>query len=65
MAKWQGASCTWRPLPPGIISAVNTLLLALATITGLFYQYSLATKRSGQSLTCVQVNWDRGKGQIS
>lgn len=31
-----------------IISAVNTLLLALATITGLFYQYSLATKRRGR-----------------
>ena len=31
-----------------IISGVNTLLLTLATITGLFYQYSLATKRRGR-----------------
>eukprot|EP00435_Cladocopium_sp_Y103_P043624 s733_g12.t1 len=31
-----------------VISGVNTVLLALATITGLFYQYSLATKRRGR-----------------
>ena len=36
----------------GIISGVNTLLLTLATITGLFYQYSLATKR-----TAFWMNW--------